>query len=189
MVHQIEHELFQDHAQSAGTDFAGHGLARYCAQSIFAEFQADVLELEQPLILLDDGVLGTSQDVNQRRLIQLFEHPDHRHAADELRDQAKLDQVLRLHVSHQFGLLLLNRSCHRLGFFLARLETQRLPSGTPPDNLVQPYEGATANKEDVGGVHGSEFLVRMLASALRGNIGNRSLQNLQEGTIANVPPQ
>ncbi len=44
----------------------------------------------------------------------------------------------------------------------------------------RPDERAAADEQDVGGVHRGEFLVRVLASALRRNIGDRAFQNLQQ---------
>jgi hypothetical protein len=56
---------------------------------------------------------------------------------------------------------------------------ERLPRRRAYDAL-QPDKRAAADEQDVGGIHRSEFLVRMLASALRWNIGNRAFQDLQQ---------
>ena len=59
------------------------------------------------------------------------------------------------------------------------------------DDLVQTVERATADKEDVGGVHLNHFLLRMLPAALRRNIGNGAFQNFQKRLLhtlaGNVP--
>ena len=44
----------------------------------------------------------------------------------------------------------------------------------------KPDERAAADEQNVGGVDGSEFLVRMLASALRRNVGHRAFKNLEQ---------
>ena len=44
----------------------------------------------------------------------------------------------------------------------------------------RPDERAAADEQDVGGVHRREFLVRVLAPALRRNIRNRTFQDLQQ---------
>jgi hypothetical protein len=48
------------------------------------------------------------------------------------------------------------------------------------DDLLEAREGTAADEQDVGGVHLQEFLLRMLAAALRGHRGNRALDELQE---------
>ena len=50
----------------------------------------------------------------------------------------------------------------------------------PGDHLLQPDERAAADEQDVGRIDRREFLVRMLAAALRRNIGDRAFQNLQQ---------
>ena len=56
----------------------------------------------------------------------------------------------------------------------------RLLADAPPDHLFQADERAAADEQDVGGVHRREFLVRMLAAALRRNVGDRAFENLQQ---------
>ena len=48
------------------------------------------------------------------------------------------------------------------------------------NHFLQPDESAAADEQDVGGVHRREFLVRMLAAALRRNVGDRAFQDLQQ---------
>ncbi len=67
-------------------------------QRVRADFQLHAFHLEQLLELLGDGVLRLGEDLHQRRLVQFLERRDHRQAADELGDQAELDQVLGLDV-------------------------------------------------------------------------------------------
>ena len=51
--------------------------------------QADILEFEEALVLLDDRVLGPGQDFDQRELVQVFQYADHGQAADKLGNQAQ----------------------------------------------------------------------------------------------------
>jgi len=44
-------------------------LARDGPQGIVGELQPDILELEQPLVLLDDRILGPGQDFDQREFV------------------------------------------------------------------------------------------------------------------------
>ena len=48
------------------------------------------------------------------------------------------------------------------------------------DDFFQPHKGPTADKQDIRGVHRGAFLVRVLAPALRRNVGHRAFQNLQQ---------
>ena len=65
-------------------------------EGVVGEPQLDVLVLEQLLVLPRDRVARLRQDLDQRRLVELVQRADDRQAADELGDQAVLDQVLRL---------------------------------------------------------------------------------------------
>src|SRR5712691_2912246 len=181
--HQVQHKLFQDHAQPTRAHFASHSLAGDGAQSLVTKLQAYVLELEQALVLLDDGILGASENLNQRKLVKIFEHADDGQSSDKFRNQAELDQIFRLDFAEQLKVALAR---DRTIFFIrlfAAAEAERLFPDASSNNLFQTYEGSAAYKEDIGGVDRSKFLVRMLASALRRNISNRSFQNLQQSLL------
>ena len=59
-------------------------------------------------------------------------------------------------------------------------EAHRLLAGAPRDHLFQAHECAAADEQDVRGIHRREFLVRMLAAALRRHIRHRAFQNLEQ---------
>src|SRR5580692_896146 len=180
MVHQIEHQFFQNHAQTPRPHLASHGLARNRPESVLAELQANVLKLKQPLILLDDSVLRPSQDFNQRKLVQVLQYANHWQTTDKLRNQPKLDQVLGLDVAEHLKVAL---TCYRwlLGFsFFPYFKAERFLARASSDNLFQPDERAAADKQNIGRIHWREFLMRMLAPALRRNVGNRTFKNFQQ---------
>ena len=60
------------------------------------------------------------------------------------------------------------------------LEAHHLLADTPPDDLFQTDEGAADDEQDVRRVDGNEFLMRMLAATLRGHVGHRPLEDLQQ---------
>src|SRR4029450_6670782 len=60
------------------------------------------------------------------------------------------------------------------------LEAHRLLADAALDDLVEADEGAAADEQDVGGVDLEEFLVRVLAAALRRHVGDRAFQDLQQ---------
>ena len=60
------------------------------------------------------------------------------------------------------------------------LEAQGFPARPPADDLVQADECAATDEENVGGIYRGEFLVWVLAPALRRNVGDCSFQYLQK---------
>ena len=104
VIHQVEHELFEDHAQTAGTHLAGESFLRYGANGLVRKVQADVFILEQTLVLLENRVLRLGKNFDQRALVELIENAHDRKTADELGDQAILDEILRFSLAQQFGI-------------------------------------------------------------------------------------
>src|SRR5262249_24237096 len=89
-------------------------------------------------------------------------------------DQAVLDQVLRFELLEGRADVAAAQRLH-LG-----LEPQRLLADAAFDLLVEPDEGAAADEQDVAGVDLEEFLVRMLAAALRRHVRDGAFENLQQ---------
>ncbi len=69
----------------------------------------------------------------------------------------------------------------RLG--IHRLEAESLFADATANYTFQPNKGAAADEENVGCVDGGELLVRMLASTLRRNVGNRAFEDFQESLL------
>src|SRR5450631_4533003 len=90
LVHDVEHRLFQDGAQTAGAALTNQRLLSDGLQSALGELQLHAVHLEQLLKLLHQAVLGLGQDVDQRVFRELVQGGDHRQTADELRNQAEL---------------------------------------------------------------------------------------------------
>jgi hypothetical protein len=95
-------------------------------------------------------------------------------AADEFGDQAEFQQVL--------GLELLEELAHAAAVVV--LDVRAEPDGRAlaalRDDLLEAREGAAADEEDVRRVHLQEFLLGMLAPALRRDGGDRALHDLEE---------
>ena len=100
--------------RSARAHLACQRLARHRAGGLVGKVQPHILVFEQPLILLENGVARLGQNLDQRRLVQLVQNAHHRQAADKLRNQPVLDQILRLGLAQQFGIAM--RAHRRLGF-------------------------------------------------------------------------
>src|ERR1019366_6659277 len=140
---------------------------------------AHVFKLEQTLILFHDRVLRARQNFHQRVFVQLLQDSHDRQAADKFGDQPKLDQIFRLRFRHE--LKAAQRDQARLGFrIFTQAEAQSLFADAAADDFLQADEGAAADEEDVRGVDGGEFLVRMLAPTLRRNVRDRAFQNLEQ---------
>src|SRR5262249_55601850 len=150
-----------DRAQPTGTGLAVDGLAGNGADRLLRQREIDRLHLEQALILLHQRIFGLGENELERGLIEILERGHDGQTADEFGDQAIFQQVFRLDLTENFaGLAVLRRNY--LG-----AEANR---GCPParrDDLLEPIEGAAAHEQDVSRVDLQEFLLRMLASALR----------------------
>src|SRR5437867_3890115 len=82
-VHQIEHEVLDDHPQAARADLARQRLLRDRLERVVRELQLHVLVLEQLLVLTRDRVARLREDLHERRLVELVERADDGEAADE----------------------------------------------------------------------------------------------------------
>ena len=95
-VHQVEHDVLDDHAQAARANLPAQRRLGDRLERIVGEAKLDVLVLEQPLVLPGDRVARLREDLDERGLVKLVQRADDRQAADELRDEAVLDEVFRL---------------------------------------------------------------------------------------------
>ena len=130
-----------------------------------ADLELDAFHAEHLLVLLDQRVLRLDQDLDQRRLVELVERRHDRQPADELGNQAELDQVLGLGARAAAIVMFLRSSGTRDFGAEADAGLRRALA----DDLLQPVERAAADEQDVGRVDLDELLVRMLAPALRRN--------------------
>src|SRR6185312_2883002 len=174
LIHQVEHQVLDDHAQAARADFALERRLRNRLERVVGEAELHVLVLEELHVLARDRVARLREDLDQRRLVELVQRPDDREAADELGNQAVLDQVLRLELFERRADVAARDRFH------VRLEPERLLADAALDRLVEADEGAAADEEDVARVDLEELLVRMLAPALRRHVGHRAFEDLQE---------
>src|SRR5437899_5655496 len=184
LEHDVGHHLFQDGAQAAR---AGAALDRLLGDG-FERFLLDgephVLELEQLLVLLGEGVLGLDEDTDERVLVQRVERHHHRQPAHELGDEAVAQQVVGLDVGEGVALDLLHDPL--LDLLLG--EPDLPPPGAGLDDLLEPVEGAAADEEDVPRVDLDVLLLRALAAAPRRPAPGRGLRELGESLLAPPPP-
>ena len=96
VVHDVEEHVFEDRALAAGAGLAVHGLARDRPQAVLTQFQVHRLHFEQARVLLGKCIPRLRQDRDEGLFVELLEGRDHRQAADELGDEAVLDEIFRL---------------------------------------------------------------------------------------------
>src|SRR5580692_2538103 len=175
VVHEFEHEVFKNHAQATSADFALHGKLGDSVESVVGETQTNILEFEEPLVLLEQRVLGLCQNTDKHALVQVVHHACDRQAADKFGNQAIADQIAGLYLLEQFGVAATRRRRRGVG-----VKTERMAASALFDNFLEADESASADKQDVRGVDRSKFLVRVLAAALRRHVGDGALQDFQQ---------
>ena len=176
VVHDVEQHLFEDGAEAAGAGAAQQRLLGDRLEGVRRELELDVVEGEDPLVLLGQGVLRLDEDLHQRFLEQRRHRAHDGQAADELGDQAELDQVLGEHVAQDLAVVAV------LAVHLGA-EPDAALADAALDQLVQTGERATADEEDVRRVDLDELLVRVLAPALGRHGGRGALEDLEEGLL------
>src|SRR3546814_10837667 len=100
--------------------------------------------------------------------LSIVQRGNHRQAADEFRDQAEFQQIVGLHLGQNLAGAAVIGTAH-IG-----IETDRGSLAAAGDDLLQAGKGAAADEQDVRRVDLQEFLLRMLATALRRNADRKS---------------
>src|SRR5580704_9823958 len=120
-----------------------------------ATVRSTPLHLEQPLILLHQRVLGLGQNELERGLVEILKCRDDWKAADEFRDQAVFEQILRFDFAKNLALLSI------LGRDDLGAVTDRARPAARRNDLLEAGERAAAHEKDICGVDLQEFLLRM----------------------------
>src|SRR5690606_5912977 len=89
-----------------------------------------------------------------------------RYASDKLRNQAKLEQILRHDLAENITNFFLF-----FGFNF-RTKAHRFLASTLLNDLLQTIKGPSADKEDVRSIDLNKLLVGMFPATLRGHAGN-----------------
>src|SRR4029077_17480811 len=143
-------------------------------QSLFRKAEIDALHFEKPLVLLDQGVLRFEQDALERRFVKVFQRRHHRQTADELRDQAVFQKILRLDLAEYLTGLTVLWSRH-LG---TKSDRSRTAAGR--NRPFKPRKRSAADEQDVGGIDLQELLLGMLAAPLWRHRGHGALHDLEQ---------
>src|SRR6266853_269363 len=175
VIHYVEQHLFQYRAQAPRTGLACERLAGDGAQRRFPDLELDAFHAKHLVVLLDQRILRLDQNLNQCRVVELFQRRDDRQAADELRNQTELDQILRLGLAQKPAQVLAVVGTQHLG-----AEADARFRGALADDLLQSVECPATDEKDVGGVDLDELLVRVLSPALRGHRRDRAFDQLEQ---------
>ena len=104
VIHHFEHEVFEDHAQAAGSHFALQREVRNRFERVVGKAQTNVFKFEESLVLTDERVFRFRQDAHQRALIEIAQHAHDRQAAHEFGNQAVADQIGWLRLLQHFDI-------------------------------------------------------------------------------------
>src|SRR6185437_13729033 len=109
LEHDVEQGALDDRAEAARAGLARERLLGDLPQPVLGEDELDVVVAEEALILLHERILRLGEDLYEILLAQLMHRRDDREAADELGDEAEVEQVLRHDLGQQlrrFGRML-----------------------------------------------------------------------------------
>src|SRR5580704_11292903 len=172
LIHHRLQDLFQDRAQPARAGAAQVRLVGDGLQRVRGELQVHAVELEQPPVLLHQGVARLGQDLDERVPVQVVHAGDDRQPADEFGDHPELQQVFRHHLAELVGV--------RVPDPQDRVEAHPVVARALLDDLLEARERTAADEQHVRRVDLDELLVRVLASALRRHRGRGALEDLQQ---------
>ena len=124
--------------------------------------------------MLDHRVFRLGENLHQRVFTQFGQRGDHRHAPNQLGDQAELDQIFWFDVLERL------RQGAGLLAFDNRTKTDARRLSTVFNHLFQPGKSATATEKDVGRIDLQKILIRVLAAALRRHRCHGALDQLEQ---------
>src|SRR5579864_4533441 len=83
VVHEFQHEVFENHTQAARADLALKSQLRDGLEGVVGEAQADVFKFKEALILLEERVLGFGENAHQSALVEIVHDAGDGKAADK----------------------------------------------------------------------------------------------------------
>ena len=181
LVHDVAHDPLDDGTQTTRARLMRQRFLRDQVQCILLKRQTHTVQFEQLLELLDKGILRLCQNANERFLIEGVQRDYDRQTPDELGNQPILHQIL--------GDDLAERSPHRNAALRAHLGTKAhlLLSKARLDDLLKAIKRTAADKEDVRRIDLQEFLLRMLAPALRRHGCRCPLKDFEQPLLNALP--
>src|SRR5262249_25335585 len=160
LEHGVEQDALHNRAQPPRAGLAVDRLSGDGVERFLRKREIDAIHLEQPLILLHQGVLRLPEDPLEGPLVELFKSGQHGQPSDEFGNEAVLQQILWRNLAEDFA----GAAVFRCDYMTA--EPDRARPRACRDDLLEPSEGAAAHEQNIGGIDLQEFLLRMLATTL-----------------------
>ena len=127
------------------------------------------------MILPHKSILRRAEHLDERRLVQGIKRGDNREASRELRDKPILHQIVRVNMVQDILFSFRAPAC-RAGEAYRVLALE----DAPVDYFFHSLERAAAHEQHIVGLDLQEVLMRMLAPALRRDIGFAALDYLEQ---------
>ena len=86
----MQEDFLQDRTQSSRPRAPHQRKICDLLERVSGELQLDAIDLEEPLVLLDKGVLGFGENLDECLAVELGDRREDREAPDELRDHPVL---------------------------------------------------------------------------------------------------
>ena len=87
VVHQLQHEVFENHAQAARADFSLKSQLGDGFESFVGKAQADIFKFKEALVLLEKSVFGLGQNLHERGFVEIIHDASDRQAAHKFGNQ------------------------------------------------------------------------------------------------------
>ena len=136
--------------------------------------EADLIVAEQLVILLAEGVFRLRQDLDEILLAEAVKRCNDGQTADQLGNDAEFQQIVRLNELEELAHVAVSLALDR------RVKADGRLVGALLDDLVQSVKRTAADEQNVRCVDLDEFLLGVLAPALRRNVRDRTLKDLQK---------
>lgn len=102
-VHYVQHNLFQNRAESPRAGFERNGFFRDRRKRAVVKHEIHSVEFQHFLILFDKGVFRLGQDFDECGFVQLVNRNDNGKPADEFRNKTEFDKVVGLDFPDDFA--------------------------------------------------------------------------------------
>ena len=152
-VHDIEHDFFEDGAESARAAFSADGFADDGELAVVSDVELDVFELEESDVLFEDAIFGFIDDVQEHVFGEVIEGDDDGDSTHEFGDETELNDILCRSLGEEFGLI------GARFFNVIGGEAHASFADAFFDDIGEVIEGAGEDEEDVRGIDADEVLL------------------------------
>ena len=151
---------------------------------VWVDYDSDEPATSAPVYVISGTITNgpgytdsSGEDAFQGIFIEIFQRRNDRKASDKLRDQAEFQEIFRLDPAQNFAGAAFVRRAHGCS------ESDRRRFSARRNDLFEAGKGATADEQDVGRIDLKEFLLWMLAAALRRHRGHGSFHDLEQSLL------